>query len=221
MLWIHPQKPWLRLRRKVVAVIAVIEMGIHDHERIASIVGLKPDEVARIDEAEDKSIRELSLEGIPHGEFFVLAREIRCPECGARLTLAPCATCQTRRIPHQFSEAEQIAMRDEEEQPEDPKDIDSAARQDQNGDAEHFDLVIYEARLQDEQAIGALQRLCLQRQPPLLLLRQASDKAIAALAARLRAIAVCAKFDISSQLALVRQIAPITRPNGRPRQAPS
>jgi DNA-binding response OmpR family regulator len=96
-----------------------------------------------------------------------------------------------------------------------------ADRPDQNGDAEHFDLVICEARLLDELAIGALQRLCLQRQPPLLLLRQANDKAIATLAARLRAIAVCAKFDVSSQLALVRQIAPITRPNGRPRQDPS
>ncbi|MDH3717159.1 MAG: hypothetical protein OES79_03465, partial [Planctomycetota bacterium] len=62
-------------------------------DRIASIVGLTPEEIARIDAAEDKAIRELVLDGIPPGEFFTLAKQIRCPQCGARLTLAPCVTC--------------------------------------------------------------------------------------------------------------------------------
>lgn len=100
MLWIHPRKPWLKLRRKVVAVIAVIQMGIRDHAQIASLVGLKPEEVARIDSAEDPCVRELSLEGLPPGEFFALVREFRCGECGARLTLVPCVTCQTHQLRH-------------------------------------------------------------------------------------------------------------------------
>ena len=99
MLWTHPRKPWLRLRRKVCAVLAVIQMGIRDHARIAVAVGLTADEVAEIDAAEDEAIRELVLEGIPAGEFFALAKEIRCPICGGRLTLAPCVTCQTRPYP--------------------------------------------------------------------------------------------------------------------------
>ena len=95
MLWTHPRKPWLSLRRKACAALAVIEMGIRDHAQIAAAVGLSLEEVAQIDAAEDAAIRELGLEGIPAGEFFALAKVIRCPRCGARLTLAPCVTCQS------------------------------------------------------------------------------------------------------------------------------
>ncbi|NIP87141.1 MAG: hypothetical protein GTO03_16910 [Planctomycetales bacterium] len=94
MLWTHPRKPWIRLRRKVVAAVAVMQMGIQDHQAIASIVGLSLAEIGRIDAAGDRAIRELVLEGIPAGEFFTLVQQIRCPGCGALLTLAPCVTCQ-------------------------------------------------------------------------------------------------------------------------------
>ncbi|NIP85192.1 MAG: hypothetical protein GTO03_06390 [Planctomycetales bacterium] len=93
MFWIHPRKPWLKLRRKTAAAVAVMQMGVRDHTQIAAMVGLSPAEIARIDAAEDKAVRELVLEGIPAGEFFALVQQIRCPKCGGLLTLAPCVTC--------------------------------------------------------------------------------------------------------------------------------
>ncbi len=68
-------------------------MGITDYERIGAAVGLNATEVERIDMAEDKSIRQLCLAGVPYGHYFTLEAHIRCPKCSGMITLAPCVAC--------------------------------------------------------------------------------------------------------------------------------
>ena len=70
-----------------------MEMGIADYSVIARAVGLTVEEVERINMAEDPSVRQLAVVGIPAGEFFRLDDRVRCPKCQARLSLAPCLAC--------------------------------------------------------------------------------------------------------------------------------
>ncbi len=70
-----------------------MEMGITDYDRIGQAVGLNAAEVERIDMAEDKSIRQLCLAGIPYGHYFTLEHRIRCPKCSGMIVLAPCVAC--------------------------------------------------------------------------------------------------------------------------------
>jgi hypothetical protein len=91
--WQHPVKLDIEVPYRVAAAIAVMQMGISDYSVIAGAVGLTVEEVERIDLAEDPSVRQLALAGIPAGEFFRLDRRLRCPKCQATLSVAPCLAC--------------------------------------------------------------------------------------------------------------------------------
>ena len=93
--WRHPTQRGIKVPYAAAAAISLMEMGITDYERIGAAVGLKPDEVERIDMAEDKSIRQLCLAGVPYGHYFTLESHIRCPKCSGMITLAPCVACDS------------------------------------------------------------------------------------------------------------------------------
>ncbi len=93
--WRHPRNRKVVLPYRTAAAIAVMEMGIRDYRVIAQAVGLSPQEVQRIDRAEDEPVRLLSTLGIPSGEYFKLEKEVRCPKCHARVVLAPCVACHS------------------------------------------------------------------------------------------------------------------------------
>ena len=92
-LWQHPRKLQIQVPYRVAAAIAVMEMGISDYSVIAGAVGLTVEEVERVDMAEDPSVRQLAVVGIPPGEFFRLDDRVRCPKCQAKLSIAPCLAC--------------------------------------------------------------------------------------------------------------------------------
>ncbi|HUT62053.1 MAG TPA: hypothetical protein VNA25_29800 [Phycisphaerae bacterium] len=91
--WQHPVKLHIEVPYRVAAAIAVMEMGISDYSVIAGAVGLTVEEVERVDMAEDPSVRQLAVVGIPAGEFFRLDDRVRCPKCQAKLSVAPCLAC--------------------------------------------------------------------------------------------------------------------------------
>jgi hypothetical protein len=70
-----------------------MEMGITEYGVIAKAVGLTVADVRGIDTAEESSVRQLAVAGIPSGEFFKLDHRIRCPKCQARVEIAPCVSC--------------------------------------------------------------------------------------------------------------------------------
>lgn len=92
-VWQHPRKLQIQVPYRVAAAIAVMEMGVSDYSVIAGAVGLTVDEVERVDMAEDPSVRQLAVAGIPAGEFFRLDSRLRCPKCQANLSIAPCLAC--------------------------------------------------------------------------------------------------------------------------------
>ena len=100
--WQHPAHHDICVPHKVAAALAVIEMGIHDHQDIGDAVGLSLDEIAVIDRADDHNVRRLGVLGIPFGQFFNLRAAVRCPRCEAWVTVAPCVACD-QRVP-QFEE---------------------------------------------------------------------------------------------------------------------
>lgn len=91
--WQHPINLHIEVPYRVAAAIAVMEMGISDYSVIAGAVGLTVEEVERVDMAEDPSVRQLAVVGIPPGEFFRLDDRVRCPKCQAKLSIAPCLAC--------------------------------------------------------------------------------------------------------------------------------
>jgi hypothetical protein len=91
--WQHPLKLHIEVPYRVAAAIAVMEMGISDYSVIARAVGLTLEEVERVDMAEDPTVRQLAVAGIPAGEFFRLDSRLRCPKCQAKLSIAPCLAC--------------------------------------------------------------------------------------------------------------------------------
>lgn len=91
--WRHPTQRGIKVPYAAAAAISLMEMGITDYDRIAAAVGLNAAEVERIDMAEDKSIRQLCLTGVPYGHYFTLEHQIRCPKCSGMITLAPCVAC--------------------------------------------------------------------------------------------------------------------------------
>jgi hypothetical protein len=91
--WRHPLNRAIEVPYRVAAAIAVMEMGISEYGTIAEAVGLTEAEVSGIDTAEDSSVRQLAVAGIPIGEFFKLDRLVRCPNCQAKVEIAPCVTC--------------------------------------------------------------------------------------------------------------------------------
>jgi hypothetical protein len=93
--WRHPLNRAIEVPYQVAAAVAVMEMGISEYGVIAEAVGLTVAEVRGIDTAEDSSVRELAVAGIPIGEFFKLARRVRCPKCQAKVEIAPCVTCHS------------------------------------------------------------------------------------------------------------------------------
>jgi hypothetical protein len=93
--WRHPTQRGIKVPYAAAAAISLMEMGITDYERIAAAVGLSAAEVERIDMAEDKSIRQLCLAGVPYGHYFTLEAHIRCPKCSGMITLAPCVACDS------------------------------------------------------------------------------------------------------------------------------
>ena len=92
-LWQHPEKLHIQVPYRVAAAIAVMQMGISDYSVIAGAAGLTVEEVERVDLAEDRSVRQLAVAGIPAGEFFRLEDRVRCPKCQAKLSVAPCLAC--------------------------------------------------------------------------------------------------------------------------------
>ena len=91
--WQHPLKHYIEVPYRVAAAVAVMEMGISEYRVIARAVGLTVEEVERVDMAEDSSVRQLAVAGIPAGEFFRLNERVRCPKCQAKLSIAPCLAC--------------------------------------------------------------------------------------------------------------------------------
>ena len=91
--WRHPLKHDLVVPYRAAAVVALMEMGIADYAVLAQALSMTVEEVARIDSAEDGSIRELCVAKIPYGEYFKLDEEIRCPKCNAMIRVAPCVAC--------------------------------------------------------------------------------------------------------------------------------
>jgi hypothetical protein len=91
--WQHPLNRHVRVPYRIAATTAVMEMGIPDYAVIAEAVGLTVEEVRRIDSAEDSSVRQLAVAGIPVGEFFKLVARVRCPRCGNDVGVAPCVGC--------------------------------------------------------------------------------------------------------------------------------
>jgi hypothetical protein len=94
-LWQHPTKLSIEVPYRVAAAIAMMEMGISDYSVIGGAVGLTVDEVQRVDMADDVSVRQLAVAGIPAGEFFRLDHRVRCPKCQAKLSIAPCIACRS------------------------------------------------------------------------------------------------------------------------------
>jgi hypothetical protein len=88
-------KTYIEVPYRVAAAIAVMEMGISDYSVIARVAGLTVEEVERVDMADDLSVRQLAVAGIPAGEFFRLYNRLRCPKCQAMLSIAPCIACQS------------------------------------------------------------------------------------------------------------------------------
>jgi len=95
--WRHPTDVRLRVPRKTAATIALMEMGITDYAVIAAAVDLDVNEVKQIDLTTEGPIRRLGVEGIPVGEYFNLRTVVCCPKCGAKVTIAPCVACSTRK----------------------------------------------------------------------------------------------------------------------------
>lgn len=91
--WRHPIKRDLVVPYQAAAVIALMEMGLSDYAAIADAVGLSVEEVARIEGAQDRAVRQLCVERIPIGQYFKLRTLIRCPRCSARISMAPCIAC--------------------------------------------------------------------------------------------------------------------------------
>ena len=79
--------------KKTAAVLALIQMGVTSYTEIARAVGLSVDEVARIDAAEDKAVRQLATGGFPKGTYVRLQRKTRCPKCNSLVNLVPCVAC--------------------------------------------------------------------------------------------------------------------------------
>jgi hypothetical protein len=94
-VWRHPLKRSIEAPYRVAAAIAVMAMGVSEYRVIAEAVGLTVDEVRDIDSAEDSSVRELAVAGIPRGESFKLDRQIQCPKCQAKVNVAPCIFCRS------------------------------------------------------------------------------------------------------------------------------
>ena len=90
-----PLSPAVASRASVV--IALMEMGLSDYDKIADAVGLTSADIRRIDMAEDAKIRRLATQGTPEGTYYTLRRPIRCPGCDGKVTLVPCVVCQIRR----------------------------------------------------------------------------------------------------------------------------
>ncbi|OHB86365.1 MAG: hypothetical protein A2V98_17025 [Planctomycetes bacterium RBG_16_64_12] len=91
--WRHPADRDLVVPYRAAAVVALMEIGISDYSVIANALSLTVEEVRWIDSAEDGSIRRLSVETIPYGEYFKLDAEIRCPKCNAMIRVVPCVAC--------------------------------------------------------------------------------------------------------------------------------
>ena len=91
--WQHPLHEDIRVPRKIAAAIALFQTGITTYVTIAKAVGLSVDEVEYIDAAQEHSIRQLAIVGIPQGDYFRLRQKVRCPKCNSWITLAPCVAC--------------------------------------------------------------------------------------------------------------------------------
>jgi hypothetical protein len=91
--WQHPLDRRIKVPYRIAATIAVMEMGISDYAVIAEAVGFTVEQVRRIDSAEDSSVRQLAVAGIPVGEFFKLVTRVRCPKCHGDVGVAPCVGC--------------------------------------------------------------------------------------------------------------------------------
>lgn len=96
-VWRHPTNAKVTLPYASAAVIALIELGLSDYSVIAEAVGLNVEDVQRIDNAEDVVVRQLAVEGLPHGEYFKLRARIRCPKCNGLIVIAPCISCSRYR----------------------------------------------------------------------------------------------------------------------------
>ena len=94
MTWRDPRKRGFELPYQMAAAVAVMQMGVRDFQVIAAAVGLSVDEIAKIDRADDDTVRHLAISGFPPGERLRLREAIRCPRCRGRTQVAPCALCE-------------------------------------------------------------------------------------------------------------------------------
>ena len=92
----EPKKSRSGSASRTSMIIALMEMGVTDYDKIAGAVGATKDDVKLVDMAEDDKTRQLASKGTPEGTYFVLRKPIRCPRCEALLTLVPCVACQVR-----------------------------------------------------------------------------------------------------------------------------
>lgn len=83
-----------------------MQMGVADYEVIASAVGLKVEQVRKIDSADDPVVRLLAVAGIPMGQYFNLQTTIRCPTCNGWIRIAPCVVCTNQAHDSTVNQAE-------------------------------------------------------------------------------------------------------------------
>jgi len=93
--WRHPSQRSIEVPYATAKVVALMQMGIRDYAVIAGAVALTVQDVRRIDLAEEGSVRQLGVLGIPHGVYFRLQEKVRCPKCSALLNMVPCIACDS------------------------------------------------------------------------------------------------------------------------------
>jgi hypothetical protein len=54
---------------------------------------LSEQEIAQIDSAKDKHVRELAIQGTARDVYYHLRTKITCPGCGSIIYLVPCVAC--------------------------------------------------------------------------------------------------------------------------------
>lgn len=94
----HTSSAALPVSRGVAAAVTLMCSGISNLSLIAAAVGLTPEEVERIDAADDPEVRRLAVRGIPDNFIFRLRVKVTCPTCGSRIYLVPCVSCKLAQL---------------------------------------------------------------------------------------------------------------------------
>ena len=83
-------KPSRQIRRKIPAVIALMQAGMSDLRRIAEAVGMSVSDVERIGQSQPAAAKKSTTEVSPPDSLLRLRKTVFCPQCGSRIFLVPC-----------------------------------------------------------------------------------------------------------------------------------